>query len=62
MEEEEHCHLDPRSTQQVEVFIEQTHEPQSLLVIVIETFVEEDVRNDIEGCTANQEGGVERLA
>lgn len=62
MEEEELCHLDPGSTQQVEVFIEQVHEPPTLLVIVIKAFVEEDIRNDIAGCTANQKGGVERLA
>jgi hypothetical protein len=62
MEKEEQGHLDPGSTQQVEVFIEQTHELQTLLVIVIEAFVEENIRNDIAGCTANQKGRVKRLA
>lgn len=62
MAKEEHGHLDPGGAQQVEVFIEQTHEPQTLLVIVVETFVEEDIRNDIAGCAANQKCGVKRLA
>lgn len=62
MEKEEHGHLDPRSAQQVEIFIEHTHEPQTLLVIVIKTLVEEDIRNDIAGRAANQKSGIKRLA
>lgn len=62
MRQEGGLHLQPRSTEQVEVLVEQTHQPQSLLVLVVKAVVEEDFGDDVEGCAADDKGGVEGLA
>lgn len=55
-------HLDPGGTEQVEVLIEQTHQPQTRLVFIVKALVEEDVRDDIVRREADDKCGVKGLA
>lgn len=55
-------HLQPGRTEEVKVLIEQVHEPQAGLVLVVKAPVEEDVSYDIERSTADEKGRVKRLA
>lgn len=55
-------HLDPGAAEQVEVLVEQTHQPQARLIFIVKAFVEEDVRDDIVRCKADDKRGVKGLA
>lgn len=55
-------HLEPGGAEQVEVLVEQVHQPLTRLVLVVKVLVEEDVGDDVEGPAAKDKGGVEGLA